>query len=267
MSELDTATELASRDVSGRVVIVTGAGSGMGRATALLLAESGAAVACWDLNGDSAEETVGLASGGSHDGSGSVIAMAADVADVKSVDRAVAATREALGPIDSLVNNAGVSILAPLDSPEWPDAWERTLAVNLTGPANVLRSCLADLRRNGDGRVVNIASTEGLGATRYISPYTASKHGLIGFTRSAAFELAEAGVTVNCVCPGSVHTGMTAIIPDEHKERFARRRVPMRRYGEPVEVAHMTLSLLLPAASYTTGAVLAVDGGLTIQNT
>ena len=253
--------------MSGRVVVVTGAGSGMGRATALLLAESGASVACWDLEGSSAEETADLASRVG-DGSGAAsTAATVDVADGDSVEGALAHTRRQLGPVDGLVNNAGVSMLAPLDSAEWPEVWQRTLAVNLTGPANVLRACLEDLRRNGDGRVVNIASTEGLGATRFISAYTASKHGLIGFTRSAAFELADAGVTVNCVCPGSVHTGMTAIIPDEHKQRFARRRVPMGRYGEPAEIAHMTLSLLLPAASYTTGAVLAVDGGLTIQNT
>lgn len=267
MNDLETTGELARRDMSGRVVVVTGAGSGMGRATAWLLVESGASVACWDMDAASAEETVQLAPSSGTDAAGSLAAFTVDVADADSVGRAVAASRVRLGPIDCLVNNAGVSMLAPLDSPEWSDAWERTLAVNLTGPANVLRACLDDLRRNGDGRVVNIASTEGLGATRYISAYTASKHGLIGFTRSAAFELADSGVTVNCVCPGSVHTGMTAIIPDEHKERFARRRVPMRRYGEPPEVAHMTMSLLLPAASYTTGAVLAVDGGLTIQNT
>ena len=254
---------MSGRDLSGRVVVVTGAGSGMGRATSLLLAEAGARVSCWDIAADAAAETVamGTASGGD------LRASVADVSSPAAIAEAVGATRDDFGPIDADVNNAGVSMLAPIDSAEWAEAWERTLAVNLTGPANVLRACLDDLRRNGDGRVVNIASTEGLGATRFISAYTSSKHGLIGFTRSAAFELAESGVTVNCVCPGSVHTGMTAIIPDEQKERFARRRVPVRRYGEPMEVAHMVMSLLLPAASYTTGAVLTVDGGLTIQNT
>jgi 3-oxoacyl-[acyl-carrier protein] reductase len=254
---------MAGRDLSGRVVVVTGAGSGMGRATCLLLAEAGARVSCWDIAADAAAETVAM---GTTSG-GALRASVADVSSPAAVAEAVGATREDFGPVDAVVNNAGVSMLAPIDSPEWAEAWERTLAVNLTGPANVLRACLDDLRRNGDGRVVNIASTEGLGATRFISAYTSSKHGLIGFTRSAAFELAESGVTVNCVCPGSVHTGMTAIIPDEQKERFARRRVPVRRYGEPMEVAHMVMSLLLPAASYTTGAVLTVDGGLTIQNT
>jgi 3-oxoacyl-[acyl-carrier protein] reductase len=235
----------------------------MGRATALLLAEAGARVSCWDIAADAAAQTVamGAASGGD------LRASVADVSDPAAVAESAGATRDEFGPIDAVVNNAGVSMLSPLDDPQWAEAWERTMAVNLTGPANVLRACLDDLRRNGDGRVVNIASTEGLGATRFISAYTSSKHGLIGFTRSAAFELAESGVTVNCVCPGSVHTGMTAIIPAEQKDRFARRRVPMRRYGEPMEVAHMVMSLLLPAASYTTGAVLTVDGGLTIQNT
>ena len=263
MLNTDLGAELARRSVDGRVVLVTGAGSGMGRATALLLGASGAQVACWDIDAGSASKTAADA----RDGGGAAVPCRVDVADASSVEEALEATRDELGPVDALVNNAGVSMPAAMDSPDWAETWQRTLAVNLTGPANVLRACVADLKRNGDGRVVNIASTEALGATRYIGAYTASKHGLVGFTRSAALELAEYGITVNCVCPGSVHTGMTSVIPDDHKQRFARRRVPLRRYGEPTEVAHMILSLLLPAASYTTGAVLAVDGGLTVQNT
>jgi 3-oxoacyl-[acyl-carrier protein] reductase len=131
----------------------------------------------------------------------------------------------------------------------------------------MVRACLPYLMRNGEGRVVNIASTEGVGATGSISPYTASKHGVIGLTRSLAVELGARGVTVNCVCPGPIHTGMTALIPDDAKTKFARRRVPLRRYGEPEEVAHATLSLALPASSYINGAVLIVDGGMTAKNT
>jgi len=165
-----------------------------------------------------------------------------------------------------------VSELAPAGAalPEgdgFAEAWATTLAVNLTAHTALIRACLDDLRRDGDGRIVNVASTEGLGATSFLSPYTASKHGVVGLTRSLAVELGPSGVTVNCVCPGPIHTGMTALIPDEAKERFARRRVPLRRYGEPEEVAHATLSLVLPASSYITGAVLVVDGGLTVQNT
>jgi 3-oxoacyl-[acyl-carrier protein] reductase len=100
-----------------------------------------------------------------------------------------------------------------------------------------------------------------------MTPYTASKHGVIGLTRSLAVELGREGITVNCICPGPIKTGMTAVIPDEQKAKFARRRVPLRRYGEPEEVAQMTLSLVLPAASFLNGAVVVVDGGMTAQNT
>ena len=142
-----------------------------------------------------------------------------------------------------------------------------TLAVNLTAQAVLIRGCLSDLTRNREGRVVNVASTEGLGATASMSPYTASKHGVIGLTRSLAVELGSSGVTVNCVCPGPIRTGMTAAIPEDAKTKFARRRVPLRRYGDPEEVAHATLSLVLPASSYINGAVLVVDGGMLAQNT
>ena len=148
-----------------------------------------------------------------HQGGGRAIVAVMDISDDESAHLAMIATREGLGSIDILVNNAGISVPAALDSDDWLPAWHRTLAVNLTGPALVLRACLDDLCRNADGRVVNIASTEGLGATRYLSPYTASKHGVIGLTRAAAVELADRGVTVNCVCPGPIRTAMTADHP------------------------------------------------------
>src|SRR6202040_993587 len=131
----------------------------------------------------------------------------------------------------------------------------------------LIRRCLPHLRASGEGRIVNIASTEGLGATASISPYTTSKHGVIGLTRALAVEVGGSGVTVNCVCPGCINTAMTAPIPDEDRVKFAKRRGPLRRYGEPEEVAHATLSLVLPAASYINGAVLVVDGGMTAKNT
>jgi 3-oxoacyl-[acyl-carrier protein] reductase len=131
----------------------------------------------------------------------------------------------------------------------------------------MIQACLPDLQRNGEGRVVNIASTEGLGATAGNSPYVAAKHGVIGLTRGLAVELGRTGVTFNCVCPGPIRTGMTAGIPEDAKTKFARRRVPLRRYGEPEEVAHMTLSLVLPASSYVNGVAIPVDGGMTVQNT
>jgi 3-oxoacyl-[acyl-carrier protein] reductase len=114
--------------------------------------------------------------------------------------------------------------------------------------------------------VVNIASTEALGATRGYSAYAAAKTGVIGLTRSLAVEFGTRGITVNCICPGPIRTGMTAAIPEDLKAEFARRRVALKRYAEPEEVAHATLNFVLPASQYITGTHLAVDGGLTIRN-
>jgi len=144
--------------------------------------------------------------------------------------------------------------------------WDRTIAINLTASMAVVRACLADLVRDGEGRIVNVASTEGLGATPRTSPYTVSKHGVVGLTRSLAVDLGRTGVTANCVCPGPIRTAMTDLIPEDAKERFARRRVPAGRYGEASEVAHVILSLVLPASSYLNGAVIPVDGGMTASS-
>jgi 3-oxoacyl-[acyl-carrier protein] reductase len=235
----------------------------MGRATARLLAAEGAAVAVTDLDGPAVSRVVeGITADG-----GRAAGWSLDVTDPDAVPRVVAEVRDALGPVDILVNNAGVSIPAPIAGEGYEAAWEATLAVNLTGHTRLIRACLPDLTREGAGRIVNVASTEALGATAGLSPYTASKHGVVGLTRALAVELGATGVTVNCVCPGPINTGMTAAIPDDMKAKFARRRVPLRRYGEPEEVAHATLGLVLPAMTYVNGAVLVVDGGMTAQNT
>ncbi|MDQ1521104.1 MAG: 3-oxoacyl-[acyl-carrier protein] reductase [Actinomycetota bacterium] len=251
-----------SRSVSERVVLVTGAASGMGRAIARVFADEGAKVAVTDrdLNGatrvgSEIREAGGIAAD-----------WALDVADPERIDVVVADVVTRLGPVDILVNNAGVSLPAPIGADEFEAAWQTTLAVNLTAHARMVRACLPYLLRNRDGRVVNIASTEALGAQSFISPYTASKHGVVGLTRALAVELGPHGVTVNCVCPGPIHTGMTAWIPDDAKEKYARRRVPLRRYGDPEEVAHMVVNLALPASSFVTGAIIPVDGGLVTMN-
>ena len=120
----------------------------------------------------------------------------------------------------------------------------------------IIRAALPYLRQSDGGRVVNIASTEGLGATKYASPYTAAKTGVIGLTRSLAVELGTENITVNCVCPGPIHTGMTESIPEDDKREYARRRVALKRYADPEEVAHATLSLVLPASTFITGVAL-----------
>src|SRR5690606_29513434 len=169
------------------------------------------------------------------------------------------------GGLDILVNNAGISRRAPIDDENFEALWAETLQVDLTALTYTVRAALPHLRKSESPRIINIASTEGLGATAGISPYTAAKHGVIGLTRSLAVELGREGITVNCICPGPIRTGMTAAIPEEEKEIYAKRRTALRRYADPEEVAHMTLSLALPAASFVTGVALPVDGGLTIR--
>ena len=252
-----------SRSIKGKTALVTGAGSGMGRATAYLFADEGAHVACCDVNEATAEETASAIK----EAGGSAVAWRLDVADKAQVNEVVEAVAEQFGGLDILVNNAGVSTPAPIDSDGYEDQWERAVAVNISAHTYTIRAALPYLRKcESGGRIVNIASTEGLGATFGISPYTATKHAVVGLTRSLAVELGKEGVTVNCICPGAIRTGMTEKYPEEAKQKFARRRVPIQRYADPEEVAHATLSLALPASSYINGATLPVDAGLTIKN-
>ena len=139
-----------------------------------------------------------------------------------------------------MINNAGISRFAPIDDDDYEIAWHESIAVLLTAHTLTVRAALPHLRRAENPRIVNIASTEGLGATRYGSPYTAAKTGVIGLTRSLAVELGPEKITVNCVCPGPINTGMTSAICEEDKAIFARRRTALRRYAEPEEVAHGT---------------------------
>jgi 3-oxoacyl-[acyl-carrier protein] reductase len=159
------------RTVAGRVAVVTGAASGMGRATAHLLADEGAAVAVIDRSSDGVDAVVGEISAAG----GTAAAWALDVTDAAAVRRAIDEVTARLGPPDILVNNAGVSLPAPIDLDGFEQAWDSTLAVNLTAHTTLIRASLPHLRRHGQGRIVNVASTEGLGATAYLSPYTASK--------------------------------------------------------------------------------------------
>jgi 3-oxoacyl-[acyl-carrier protein] reductase len=268
MPRLSPPLSKLSRSVEDRVVLVTGAASGMGRATARVFADEGAQVAVTDLDADRVEAVVAeiRAAGGVATG------WTLDVSDPNRIREVVTEIQSVLGDIDILVNNAGIAVGASLDQDKQSDEeyeaiWTRTIDILLTAHVRLVRACLPQLSRNGDGRIINIASTEGLGASAGTSPYTAAKHGVIGLTRSMAVELGAKGVTVNCICPGPILTGMTEAIPEEMRDKFARRRVPLRRYGDPEEVAHATLSLALPASSYLNGVVLPVDGGMTIQNT
>jgi 3-oxoacyl-[acyl-carrier protein] reductase len=226
-----------------RTAIVTGGASGIGRATALMLADRGVQVAVFDV---SAPEPV-------------------DVADEAAVSAAVARVRDTLGPVDIVVNCAGLAAGGRMDGEDYLRAWHRSLDVNLTGAMLVVRACLSDLMACGAGRIVNVASTEALAAGRNTSPYTVAKHGLVGYTRALAVDYGRHGITANCVCPGATLTGMTERIPESDRTTFARRYIPAGRYARPEEIAFMVVALTDPAASFVNGAVIAVDGGMTAQ--
>ncbi len=224
-----------------RVAVVTGGASGMGRATVELLRAEGVDVAVFDVAGEAP----------------------VDVSDAASVAEGVERVHGLHGPVDIVVNAAGIASGGTLGDARYPDTWDRTLAVNLTGAMLVVRACLDDLLASDAGRIVNVASTEGLVAARRTSPYTVSKHGLVGFTRSLAVDLGRRGVTANCVCPGPILTGMTENIPAADRDTYARRNVPIGRYGTPEEVAYVIAALTAVEASYVNGAVITVDGGMT----
>ena len=250
-----------SRSIEGKVALITGSGSGMGRATAFVFAEAGAKVVVSDVN----EKQIDEVANEIISSKGTCLKQVLDVTNQENINEAVSNTIKEFGQLDILVNNAGISIPTTIDDENFEESWDKTFDVLLKGQVNLIRAALPFIRKSYCGRIVNISSTEGMGATPRISPYTSAKHGVIGLTRSLAAELGAEGITVNCICPGPINTAMTAAIPDEDKQIYARRRVPLKRYGEPEEVAHMTLSLCLPAASFVNGAVLPVDGGLSIK--
>ena len=251
-----------SRSIEKKVAVITGAASGMGRATAHLFADEGAHVVVTDLDKNKIDIVVTeiLDSGGSASG------WVLDVSDAEQRASVVKAVADKWGGIDILINNAGVVFPEPIDSPNFFESWHKSLEILLTSQVMLVKECLPYLEASDGGRIVNIASTEALGATKGVAAYTAAKTGVIGLTRSLAVEFGMRGITVNCICPGPINTGMTSDIPDDAKQVFANRRSALKRYAEPEEVAHGTLNFVLPASQYITGTHLAVDGGLTIKN-
>jgi len=251
-----------SRSIKGSVAIITGAASGMGRATAHLFAEEGASLVLIDLNAEGLDEVVGEVSTVGAE----VLPLMVDLSSREAVEEAVLRAAEHFGAIDILVNNAGLVLPTKIDAENFAESWDKSLAVMTGAQAWAIRAALPSLKQAPHPRIVNIASTEAMGATGMMSTYTVAKHACVGLTRAMALELGGEGITVNCICPGPIHTGITAVIPDKDKIQFAERRTALLRYGEPEEVAHAILSLVLPAAGYITGATLLVDGGLTIRN-
>ena len=250
------------RSVAGSTVLITGAASGMGRATAEVFALEGAHVALTDIAAESVRE---VADDLVHRGL-SAEAWTLDVADPVAIETVVAAAAQRFGGLDIVINNAGVSAFSAIDSDSYELVWTRALGILLTAQQRIIRAALPHLRKAAHPRIVNIASTEALGATSRDSAYAAAKAGVTGLTRALAVELGREGITVNCICPGPILTGMTEAIPEADRQTFAKRRTALGRYGRPDEVAHITLSLCLPAASFITGVAIPVDGGLMARN-
>jgi NAD(P)-dependent dehydrogenase (short-subunit alcohol dehydrogenase family) len=242
----------------GKVALVTGAGSGIGQATALRLAGEGARVACADVAGDRAEATAKVVG----ERGGEAIAFAVDVRDSPACERMVAAALARFGRLTTLVNAAGVRQRGA-DRMSPPDEWQRVLDVNLGGTYFASYAALPALSEAGGGAIVNIASIYGLVGGSLSPAYAASKGGVANLTRQLALQCAPA-VRVNCVCPGVIETPMTAdILADPTWRETALRKHPLGRFGRPEDVAAAIVWLASDEAAFVTGVALPVDGGYT----
>ena len=253
-------TDLA---LDGRRAVVTGGGSGIGRATAVRFSRAGASVVLWDRDLARVEAVAGeLEAEG-----GAASALEVDVSDPASVSAAASRSVELLGGLDVLMNNAGIlDDYAPiLDTDE--ALWATIIGVNLTGPYLVTRALLPTLLEDGGGAIVNTASIAGMVAGGGGTAYTASKHGVVGLTKQLAFDYGPRGVRVNAICPGAVETGMTRQLFEEGDAAVmeAVRSVPAGRHAQPEELAELALFLASDAASFCHGACFVADGGWTIR--
>jgi 3-oxoacyl-[acyl-carrier protein] reductase len=242
------------RELDGKVALVTGGSRGIGLAIAEALAAAGARVAVLARDGGRAGAVAAELPGEGHGG------FACDVADPAQVARALGEVESAIGPVDVLVNNAGVTrdnLLMRMKDEEW----DEVIDINLKGAFNMSRAVAKGMMKRRDGVIVNVSSVVGLTGNAGQANYAASKSGLHGLTRSVARELASRGVRCNAIAPGYIRTDMTAELSEQQTDSL-RSAIPMGRLGDPEDIAGVVRFLAGPHARYITGQVLAVDGGM-----
>jgi NAD(P)-dependent dehydrogenase (short-subunit alcohol dehydrogenase family) len=247
--------------VEGKTVLITGAGGGIGRATALVFAREGARVAVADYAGEAAAETAAMVKAAG----GQAITLIGDVTRARDVETMLGDTIAAFGRLDCAFNNAGIAgwqvEAAGKKTAEWSEtSFDRMIAVNLKGVWLCMRAEIRQMLSQGAGAIVNTASIAGLIGLQTSCAYVAAKHGVIGLTKTAALEYAEGGIRVNAVCPGFIETRMTEETMRRRGEQILAQ-IPAKRMGRPEEIAEMVVWLCADRASYVTGAAYNVDGG------
>jgi NAD(P)-dependent dehydrogenase (short-subunit alcohol dehydrogenase family) len=249
-------------DFTGKVALVTGAASGMGLATAQAFAEAGAAVALADFREDKVKAEVQKLMTAGH----KAIGIRCDVSDDEQVEQMVKRTVEEFGRLDAAFNNAGVMAKLAPTADSSREEWDRVIGINLRGVWSSMKYELRQMQRQGSGAIVNNASVGALTGNPGIASYIASKHGVVGLTRTAALEYIQYGIRVNAVNPGLIDTKIArdVVSGDEQAYDEIAKNVPIRRAGRPEEIASTVLWLCSPGASYVVGHALTVDGGMTV---
>jgi NAD(P)-dependent dehydrogenase (short-subunit alcohol dehydrogenase family) len=250
-------SKMSPSSLSGKVAIVTGSGRGLGAATAIRFAELGADVVVNDLGGDTAKEVAAKITALGR----KALVSTHDVSNHAAATELAAEAKSKLGRVDILVNNAGIlrdALLAKMAESQWDDV----IRVNLKGPFNMGQACAKHMIEQKSGRILNIASVAWLGNVGQTN-YSAAKAGVVGLTRTWALELARYGITVNAIAPGMIDSVMSRSVPKEIMDKFLNR-IPLKRIGQPDDIASLLSFLASDQASYITGQCIQIDGGLSV---
>ena len=242
--------------LDNKIAVVTGAAQGIGKVIAMHLVQKGASLVLCDIDLEMAKE----AAREIEEAGGKCLALKSDVSNMQDAEKIIKDAVEHFGSLDILVNNAGITrdnVLIRMKE----EQWDQVMAVNLKGTFNVTKAAIKVMMRKKSGKIVNIASITGLMGNAGQANYSASKAGVIGFTKSIAREYADRGITVNAVAPGFIETAMTDAIPEREREELIRQ-IPVKKLGTPEDVANAVCFLASEEASYITGQVIGVNGGL-----